>query len=385
MLAGASPSFELSVTEVLLALVRGAFVASVLSSFGAALFLSLLAPTLLRRLHGGTAGTLARNCRRVVWCSLVAAFVAGPAWLVFETAVIVDAKSFVQAVAAVPSVLSDTRFGQVLALQALALFGAAAAMASRRPRSPTAAACLSGIACLVEAGHSHAFAMSHGPGALLLSQALHLLAAGAWLGGLLPLFMVVWEAPLDVTAFAARRFSALGLVSVAILAATAMFQGWVLSGGLPGLTGTAYGAVLLTKAALFAALIALAARNRLHLTPVLAQPNGERSRRALLRSIVLETTLGLCVVLAAGVLSGLEPGMHQHVVTAASQWPLLARGGSSERCRSRPLSTAFQTHRNVTRMAACDPERSWTGTLARHAGARSQCFLGRHDSAAGRY
>ena len=91
-----------------------------------------------------------------------------------------------------------------------------------------------------------------------------------------------------------------------------VFQGWRSLGRLAGLTGTAYGAVLLTKAALFAALIVLAARNRFRLTPALARPNGERERRALVRSIAVETAIGFCVVLAAGVLSSFEPGMHQH-------------------------------------------------------------------------
>jgi putative copper resistance protein D len=123
--------------------------------------------------------------------------------------------------------------------------------------------------------------------------------------------LVVREVPLDVAMLAARRFSTLGLASVAILAATAMLQGWVLSGGLLGLVGTAYGAVLLVKATLFAVLIAIAAFNRLRLTPALAAPNGEQSRDALIRSIAAETIIGLCVVLAAGMLSSLEPGMHQ--------------------------------------------------------------------------
>ena len=48
-------------------------------------------------------------------------------------------------------------------------------------------------AVLLEAGHGHAFAMAHGPSALLVSQALDLLAAGAWLGGLMPLFIAVRE------------------------------------------------------------------------------------------------------------------------------------------------------------------------------------------------
>ena len=94
------------------------------------------------------------------------------------------------------------------------------------------------------------------------------------------------------------------------LAVTALFQGWVLSGGLRGLTGTAYGTVLLIKAGLFAAMVVVAARNRLHLTPALATRHGERTKQALARSIAVETVLGLCVVLAAGALGSLEPGMH---------------------------------------------------------------------------
>jgi putative copper resistance protein D len=126
----------------------------------------------------------------------------------------------------------------------------------------------------------------------------------------LPLLMVVHESPPDTAAAVVRHFSRLGLASVPILAATALFQGWGLSGGLRGLTGTAYGAVLLVKIGLFAALIVIAARNRFQLTPALAAGDGERSRRALAQSIALETILGLAVVLIAGVLGSLEPGMH---------------------------------------------------------------------------
>ncbi len=304
-------SFGLSGIELLLALVRGLFVASVLSVLGASLFLSAVAPPIWPRLHDSSASLIQGRCRRLVWASLIAASVTGLVWLVLEAGAIADAETTGQTLAAVPSVLFDTRFGQVLAAQALALLGVGAATATQRQVGPLAATSLAGVATLLEAGHSHAFAMAHGLSALLLSQALHLLGAGAWLGGLLPLLLVVREAPLDVAALAARRFSTLGLASVAILAATAMFQGWILSGGLPGLVGTAYGGVLLTKATLFTALIALAAFNRFRLAPVLAAPHGEQKRRALIRSIGAETILGLCVVLMAGLLSSLEPGMHQ--------------------------------------------------------------------------
>ena len=118
------------------------------------------------------------------------------------------------------------------------------------------------------------------------------------------------EAPLDAAHFAAQRFSTLGTISVGVLAATALLQGTLLSGGLAGLTGTAYGAVLLLKAVLFAVLIAIAAVNRFRLTPAFAGPDAEKARRALALSIGIETVVGLCVVFAASLLSSLEPGMH---------------------------------------------------------------------------
>jgi copper resistance protein D len=158
---------------------------------------------------------------------------------------------------------------------------------------------------MLEAGHSQAFAMAHIR--LLLSQMLHMTAAGAWLGGLLPLLIVVREAPLEAAQHAARRFSTLGTISVSVLDVTALLQGMLLSGGLTGLTGTAYGAVLLLKAVLFAVLISIAAVNRFRLTPAFAGP---KARRALALSIGIETVVGLCVVFAASLLSSLEPGMH---------------------------------------------------------------------------
>jgi copper resistance protein D len=303
--------FGLSGNEFLVAFTRAAFVASVLSTFGVALFLSMLMPPVARRLEPSAACLVDRQCRTVAWGSLLAASMAGLLWLVLETGAIVDAETISQAIATVPTVLVATRFGQVLVGQALALLGARAAMATSWRVAPSATAFLAGAATVLEAGHSHAFAMAHGLSALLLSQALHLLAAGAWLGGLVPLLVVVRQAPLAIAALAARRFSALGLASVATLAVTAIFQGWLLSGGVAGLVRTAYGAVLLVKALLFLVLVVIAAFNRLRLTPRLEAVHGEQGRHAIIRNIRAETIIGLGVVLAASVLSSLEPGMHQ--------------------------------------------------------------------------
>ncbi len=286
---------------MLLTLTRWVFVASLLSSFGAALF--------LRVVVSSVAPSIERRCRQVIGVSIAVALIAGLAWLLVEAAAMAETTTLAETLAALPAVLFGTWFGTVLLAQGIALAGAWTALALV-PRRSALPAGLAAAAALLEAGHSHAFAMSDAPSLLLLSQALHLVAAGAWLGGLVPLLIVVRQAPLDAAQHAARNFSTLGTVCVAVLIVTALYQGVVLSGGLAGLTGTGYGAMLLIKAALFALLIALAAINRLRLAPALTGPTGERSRRVLGFSIAIETVIGLAVVLAASLLASLEPGMH---------------------------------------------------------------------------
>jgi len=286
---------------MLLTLTRWVFVASLLSSFGAALF--------LRVVPSSVAPSIERRCRRVAGLSVAVALISGLAWLLVEAAAMAETATLAETLAALPAVLLGTWFGTVLLAQGIALVGAGTALALF-PRRSALPAGLAAAATLLEAGHSHAFAMSDAPSLLLLSQALHLLAAGAWLGGLVPLLIVVRQAPLDAAQHAARSFSTVGAACVAVLIVTALYQGTVLSGGLAGLTGTGYGAMLLIKATLFALLIALAAINRLGLAPALTGPAAERSRRALSLSIAVETAIGLAVVFAASVLASLEPGMH---------------------------------------------------------------------------
>jgi putative copper export protein len=291
---------------MLLALMRGLFVAGALSSFGASLFTKFILLPVAGEFGAEPSKMVSRRLRAIMAGSLGVALLGGIGWLVLQTQAMAETQSFAETIAAVPTVLLGTRFGQVLCLQALALAGAAL-FAGRGDRP---VAMLAGLAVLLEAGHSHAFAMAHGLSLLLLAQALHLLAAGAWLGELLPLLAVVRRAPPEVAQRVLQRFSPIAAVSVAILAATALVQGAVLSGGVKRLFGTDYGAVLLLKLALFAALIVLAANNRLRLTPALVSRDAEAARRSLALSIGIETAIGLLVVLAAAALSGLEPGMH---------------------------------------------------------------------------
>ena len=250
------PSFELGGRGLALALVRGSFVAALLSSFGASLFLALIAPRALQSMHAREAAGL--RCLRLVRGSLVAAMLALPAWLVLEASAIAEAANARQALAAIPTVLFSTCFGRVPIAKALTLL--AAILAVRVQQSPQwrlATVGLAGLATVLEAGHSHAFAIEDGPSLLLFSQSVHLLAAGAWLGGLAPLLIVVRGAMPRVAVETLRRFSDLAALSVAAIAATGGWQGWRLAGGMAGLTRTAYGWALLLKLTLFAVLLAL--------------------------------------------------------------------------------------------------------------------------------
>jgi mono/diheme cytochrome c family protein len=162
--------------------------------------------------------------------------------------------------------------------------------------------------------------MTDGPSLLLGASVLHLLAAGAWLGGLLPLLLVVRAAPARTGAMAARWFSPLGKVCVLLLVGSAVVQFWQLIGGMPGVVGTAYGWTATLKLVLFAVLLGFAWVNRYRLAPRLLGPAPDVTRPVLLRSIAVQTGFGVLVVLAASVLSSLPPSMHEQPV-----WPFPLR------------------------------------------------------------
>lgn len=296
------PAFDID-GGVLLAVTRGLWVAALFSVFGALLFRAVVASPVLRQI-GGDAG-FERQWRALFWSSWAVAVAAAFAWLVLQAASLADANGVRAALSAVPDVVSDTRFGHVLLLQAGFLLLAVLAAASRTLWLATVFA---GIALALHAAHGHAASMYDGVSVLLLSGIVHLLAAGAWLGSLAPLLLLAAALPADVAAQASRRFSHVGTACVALLAVTALYQGWVLIGSVAGLAGTGYGLTALLKGALFTALIGFAARNRFRLTPALAAVPG--AQRRLLRSIAAETAVGILVVAAAGFMASMPPSMH---------------------------------------------------------------------------
>ena len=102
----------------------------------------------------------------------------------------------------------------------------------------------------------------------LVSDMVHLLAAGAWLGGL-PAFACCCGKRAagrgDLARFrnqATRRFSIVGILSVGALLASGLVNSWNLLSGPRDLVTTDYGRLVALKIGLFVAMVAIAAVNR---------------------------------------------------------------------------------------------------------------------------
>ncbi len=305
-----------------LAIVRGTAVAGMLSTSGTLAFRNLVLPKAFVHAPAALAASVKRWLLVLAQASLAVTLLATLAWLVVESANMADADSLSAAFAAVPTVLQTTSYGHVIALQVGALV-LLAAMIGRRdtPFRQRLAFGVATVTLCLQAGHSHASSMEEGPSLLLGMDVLHLLGAAGWLGGLVPLLVVVRMAPPELGAMAARWFSPLGQWCIALLAVSALVQGWVLVGSVPGLVGTAYGWMVLVKLALSAVLLAFAAVNRYRFAPALRHAESPRSaKRILVRSIILQTGAALAIVGAAVVLSGLPPAMHLQPI-----WPFARR------------------------------------------------------------
>ncbi len=301
------------------AFVRGISVAACLSVLGALVFRLVVAPPVLAGMKPSAAAEQDRRWLRLLWGSVAAALLGAGGWLGLESGAMAGATGIADRLAAVPLVVLNSRFGMVLVIR-LGLLAAVPLAIGRSLRPPrlAIAAALAAAAAASQASLGHAASIGHGFEWLALSTTLHILAAAIWLGQLPPLWIFLADAPPAAAGLALRRFSRLGLTCVILLAATASAQGWGLVGGVAGFVGTAYGWTALAKLLLFGILLAIAAINRFTFMPRLASGVAATARRALCRSVLVEAILGLLVILAAGILTSLPPGMD---AAQGLRWP----------------------------------------------------------------
>lgn len=298
----------------LLGLARAIHVAASLSLFGSLLFHAAIAPAAIERCPVDAGRRLGERLDRLVAASLVVALVGAVVWLLLQAMAMSGARDLADVARAIAPAILETRFGHVLLARVALLLAAAlclwpSILGQRRWAIVTAVA-MSGAAVVLLAATGHAAALEDTDRfVVMFAQAVHLLAAGAWLGSLAPLVLTLGLPP-AAALIAARRFSPLGVACVTALAASAYFNGKALIGSIPALVGTPYGLWALTKLGLFATMLVLAAANRFLFSPDLATAHAATIARRLRLSIVAETALGLAVVMAAGMLATTPPGLH---------------------------------------------------------------------------
>lgn len=305
--------------EIVAALLRGSHVAALLSLFGTLVFLTLVAPSALTQ-AAVEAPRLRRRLSRLACISAASALIIGMAWLAAESAVIAGADSAAMTLRAARVVGLRTQFGHWLLTRGVLLLVVVPLLGPWRVTNAIAAL-LAAIALAVQPLLGHAGALGGSAGTTsIVSEIVHLLAAGAWLGSLLPLFITIGTLHSDAAATACRSFTPVGLSAVLLLGGTATVQVAEFMGGLPGLFGTGYGQIALVKLALFLVLLALAGLNRLALTDRLAGSAPATAQRRMRVSIAAEAVMGTLVVITAGFLASHVPGTHQQPV-----WPFAWR------------------------------------------------------------
>ena len=178
------------------------------------------------------------------------------------------------------------------------------------------------LASITWAGHAGATIGAERPIHLTVDSA-HLIAAGLWPGGLLPLTLVLVQAcrsselSLLLAAGAiTRRFSALSLLVVATLAATGLTNSYFLVGSLRALVTTGYGRLLMLKVLLFVIMIGFGACNLLRFKPQLALANEQNAKqrdvlRKLMRNVIAELCIGTLIVIIVGALGATPPPRHR--------------------------------------------------------------------------
>ncbi len=326
--------------DVLLIASRIIHLSGQLSLLGLFCFVLLIAAPTYARAGVTMSAALHHKFLLGAWISLALALLAAIAWLILAAqSMSQEALSAVLTRGAVSTVLSHTQFGRVWAARMI-LLGALLpfiALLGRHRALDIIGVSIAVALVAATAWQGHAGA-AQGFGGILHggADALHLIAAGGWVGTLAPLALLLSRTRRDgdrralgIARAATIAFSDLGLACVAALLVTGTINAWFLVGSGAALLGTLYGQLLLIKIALFAAMGFLAAFNRLRLLPRLAAADhggpaleSLQALKAIERNALIEAAIGLSIIAIVGVLGTMVPGAHEQ-----PWWPFSYRLG----------------------------------------------------------
>ena len=285
-----------------LALCRFAHFLAAMLAFGMSAYLWAYAPERLRL-------ALSPVVRRLALIASLVALVTAIAWLALESASMADDWSAALDPGAIAAVLADTAFGHAWAAHlVLAVALVAVVVFSRAGWAATSVASAALLASLGLVGHAAMQTCAEGV-LHRANHAVHLIAAGAWIGGLVPFALCLRAYEHDnlrkdaVRAMAA--FSFWGQLIVACIVLTGVVNIALTSHHAPLPPTTPYRALLVAKLVIVATMISLALFNRFVLTPRLrTSANALATLRA---TSLAEIALGCVVVALVSVFALLDP------------------------------------------------------------------------------
>ncbi len=279
-----------------------------------------------------------RRVLAAAWLLALAALASGLVVVGAQTALFEGRTSAALDLRAIGRVLLETQAGHVWLVRAgflaiLAAFLSVRVSVERRVdwRAARGETVLLGAAALVPlAAAGHAAAVEPDTARAIALDGLHVLAAGVWVGGLVPLALLLKAAAADAGAdarpyavLAARRFSRAALCVIVLLAATGTWLATMHVGNVAGLVGTSYGRLLLAKLALLTAALGFAALNRSVLLARLGGDGpsvGRPAMRRLSGFVVVEAILALAILAIVATMSVTPPARHE-----PPTWPFTIR------------------------------------------------------------
>jgi copper resistance protein D len=301
-----------------LSAVRAVHFAVGIQAVGALLFVCILGR--LAAVAGNAAVCSARRwLLSAATLSAIAIIPSGFAWLVLQAADMTGHTVWDEG--AVGLLLFKTHAGVVwwvrCAIAAILLIDLCALVSLRRV--PSEAAVVVGLVFAIAnfvscAWLSHAgsdgspYAWLH-----LVAHAMHMLGVSLWLGGLVPLAMLVsraWHSggggAVMVAHAASVSFGNIALLAVGIIVISGVATTALIMYDVPDLKAGTYVGLLAIKLVLFCLMLVLAVVNRWKLVPRLAASNQRSAAMQLWWSILAELALGLVILLTVGAL-GITP------------------------------------------------------------------------------
>ena len=283
-----------------LALCRFAHFMGAMLTFGMSQYLWAYAPQRLKL-------ALTPPLRRLALITSLIALVSAIVWLQLEAASMAGDWSAALDPKTIGAVLTDTEFGHAWAAHLVLAAALIAAVVMDR----WGATLLASAALLASLGLVDHAAMQTGAEGVLhrVNDAVHLLAAGAWIGGLVPFAMCLRAYKRDElredAVQAMTGFSFWGQLIVAGVVLTGVVNIALTSGHPPIPPTTPYRALLVAKLLIVAVMISLAVFNRFILAPRLKE--SVTALASLRATSAAEIALGCVVVALVSVFGLLDP------------------------------------------------------------------------------